>query len=413
VAVLLSSQPVPAGRRVAVVTNAGGPAILAADACEANGLDLPPLTSATMDGLRSFLPPAASVANPVDMIASAGAEDYRRAIDLVAADPNVDSLIVIFIPPILAAAEEVAAAIRSVAAASGKPVVATFMGAQGPVPLAPVPAYMFPESAAVALARVTFYGEWLRKPSVEPPALTGFDRDAARALVGSAIASGGEWLSPLDAQRLLELCGIDVAEARVARTANDAARAASAVGFPVAVKALGSTLLHKTELGGVQLGVTTEQGVREAFADFAHRLGDRLDGVLVQRMVTGGVEMVVGGLNDPSFGPLVMAGTGGIFVELVGDTVFRMCPLTEADAVEMVSEMKGGILLRGYRGSAPADEACFRRVLLAVSQLVDACPEILEMDINPLLVLPRGAVAADVRIRVGHPPPRTGRRVLY
>jgi acyl-CoA synthetase (NDP forming) len=199
----------------------------------------------------------------------------------------------------------------------------------------------------------------------------------------------------------------------VALTPDEAARAAAEIGLPVAVKALGATLVHKTELGAVRLGVSSEQGVREAFADFSARLGDRLESVLVQRMVTGGVEMVVGGLNDPSFGPLVMAGTGGIFVELVGDTVFRMCPLAESDALEMVNEMKGRVLLRGYRGSPPADEAAFRRVLLAVSQLVDACPEIQEMDINPLLVLPRGAVAADVRIKVGKPPMRTGRRVSY
>jgi acyl-CoA synthetase (NDP forming) len=260
---------------------------------------------------------------------------------------------------------------------------------------------------------VAQYGEWLRKPAPEPPRLTAFDRDAARALVCAALESGVEWLSAPDAQRLLELCGIDVAAARVARTADEAARAAAEIGLPVAVKALGPTLLHKTELGAVRLGVSSEQAVRETFADFSARLGGRLESVLVQRMVTGGVEMVVGGINDPSFGPLVMAGTGGIFVELVGDTVFRMCPLAEADALEMVSEMKGQVLLRGYRGSPPADEAAFRRVLLAVSQLVDACPEILEMDVNPLLVLPRGAVAADVRIRIGRPPARTGRRVSY
>jgi acetyl coenzyme A synthetase (ADP forming)-like protein len=413
VAALLSSQPVPAGRRVAIVTNAGGPAILAADACEANGLELPSLAAETMDGLRAFLPAAASVTNPVDMIASADAESYRKALRLVADDPDVDSLIVIFIPPVTTAEQQVAAAIREVAGGCGKPVVAVFMGAQGPLPLAPVPAYMFPESAAVALARVAQYGEWLRKPAPEPPRLTAFDRDAARALVCAALESGVEWLSAPDAQRLLELCGIDVAAARVARTADEAARAAAEIGLPVAVKALGPTLLHKTELGAVRLGVSSEQAVRETFADFSARLGGRLESVLVQRMVTGGVEMVVGGINDPSFGPLVMAGTGGIFVELVGDTVFRMCPLAEADALEMVSEMKGQVLLRGYRGSPPADEAAFRRVLLAVSQLVDACPEILEMDVNPLLVLPRGAVAADVRMRIGRPPARTGRRVSY
>lgn len=413
VAALLSAQPVPAGRRVAIITNAGGPAILAADACEANGLELPSLTPPTVDALRSFLPAAASVANPIDMIASATAEQYRRAIELVLADPNVDSLLVIFIPPIITAAEEVAEAIKSASAGCGKPVLATFMGAQGPLALAPVPSYIFPESAAVALARVTNYGEWLAKPAAEAACGATFDRDAARGLVASALEAGEAWMSPEESQRLLQLCGIGVAKAAVARTADEAARAAAQIGFPVAVKALGADLVHKTEIGGVRLGVSTEHAVREVFADFSTRLGARLDGVLVQQMIAGGVEMVVGGLNDPSFGPLVMAGTGGIFVELVGDTVFRMCPLTEADASEMVEEMKGRVLLRGYRGAPPADEAAFRNVLLAVSQLVDACPEIQEMDINPLLVQRSGAVAADIRIRIGALPARTGRRVSY
>ncbi len=415
VASLLAHQPVPLGRNVAILTNAGGPAILAADALEANGLNVPTLAPATVAGLRSFLPPAASAANPVDMIASAGPEEYRRAIELLLADPNVDSLLVIFIPPIITAAEHVAVAIRTaVSGNTTKPVLATFMGAHGQMPLSSVPAYVFPESAAVALARVTHYGEWLRKPQDAVQPASRFDRQAARAIVARALASGGGWLNPEDAQALLRTCGIDVAEARMTRTPDEAARAAAEIGFPVAMKAVGATLVHKSEIGGVKLGVSGGQAVREAYADFASRLGERLEAVLVQRMVTGGVEMVIGAMNDPSFGPLVMSGTGGIFVELVGDTVFRMCPLSEADASEMIDEMKGKVLLRGYRGSAPADEAAFRLALLSISQLVDACPEILEMDINPMLVLAHGAVSADVRIRVG--PKSTGpagRRISY
>jgi acetate---CoA ligase (ADP-forming) len=413
VAALLAGQPVPLGRRVAIVTNAGGPGILAADACEANGLTLPALAPETVAALRSFLPAAASVGNPVDMIASAPSEHYRRTIELVLADPNVDSLIVIFIPPVVTAAEDVAAAIKQASEGSGKPILATFMGAHGSLALARIPAYTFPESAAVALARVTQYGEWLRKPAFEPADDSGFDRDGARAIVASALARGDEWLAPLEAQRLLTLCGIDVPPAQVALTADEAARAASAIGFPVAIKALGRTIVHKTELNAVRLGVSNEQAAREVFTDFATRLGAQLEGVLVQKMVPGGVELIVGGLNDAAFGPLVMAGTGGIFVEMVADTVFRMSPLTEADAGEMIDEMKGRVLLRGYRGAPPSDEAAFRRVLLRVSQLVDACPEIQEMDINPLIVLATGAVAADVRVRIGAAPVQTGRRISY
>src|SRR5262249_14565841 len=159
---------------------------------------------------------------------------------------------------------------------------------------------------------------------------------------------------------LLEACGIAVAPWRLVASADEAARAAAAIGFPIALKATGSTLLHKTELGGVKLGLTSEQAVRAAYGELAARFGDRLDAVLVQQMIVGGVEMVAGALNDPSFGPVVMAGTGGIFVELVGDTIFRMCPLDEPEAEAMVSEMKGSVLLRGYRGAPPADEAAFR-----------------------------------------------------
>ena len=415
VASLLVHQPVPLGRNVAILTNAGGPGILAADACEANGLDLPTLSPATVTALKSFLPPASSVGNPVDMIASASPEQYRRAIELMLDDPNVDSLLVIFIPPLITPASDVSAAITAaMAGRTSKPVLATFMGSQGRMPQSSVPAYLFPESAAVALARVAHYGEWLRKPRGSSLALGRFDRDAARAIVATALAEGGGWLAAVEAQSLLKTCGIEVADARLARTPDEAARAAAEIGFPVAMKAIGPTLVHKTEIGGVKLGVSGEHSVREGYADFATRLGSRLEAVLVQRMVTGGVEMVVGGINDPSFGPLVMSGTGGIFVELVADTVFRMCPLNDTEAAEMINEMKGKVLLRGYRGSAPADEAAFRATLLAVSQLIDACPEILEMDINPVLVLAHGAVAADVRIRIG---PKAsgpaGRRISY
>ena len=414
VAALLANQPVPQGSRVAIVTNAGGPGILAADACEANGLQVTALSVETAAGLRSFLPAAASVANPVDMIASASADDYRRTIQLVLADPNVDSLLTIFIPPIVTAAEDVATAIQIASAGSAKPVLATFMGVQGTLPLSKIPTYTFPESAAVALAHVTQYGEWRGKPLAEPPQLPGFNREAVRTVVVEALARGGGWMDQVAIEKLLAASGIKVAEARVARSAEEAVRVAGEVGLPVAMKGLGGTLLHKTEEGAVKLRLADGAAVRAAFADLETRLGPRLDGVLVQRMIGGAVEMVVGGLNDPSLGPVIMAGTGGVFVELLGDTVFRMCPLTEADATEMIEDLKGKLLLRGYRGAPPADEAAFRLLLLSASQLLDACPEIEEMDLNPVMVLWKGAVAADVRIKIG--PPRAGvrsRRISY
>ena len=221
VAALLANQPVPQSNRVAIVTNAGGPGILAADACEANGLTVTSLTSATTGALRAFLPAAASVANPVDMIASASAEDYRRTIALVLADPNVDSLLTIFIPPIVTAAEDVAQAIQHASAGSTKPVLATFMGVQSTLAVAGIPTYTFPESAAVALARVTGYAEWRRRPAAAAPHLEHFNRDSVRAAIASAIESGGGWLDPVATEKLLTAAGVTVAPARVARSAEE------------------------------------------------------------------------------------------------------------------------------------------------------------------------------------------------
>jgi acyl-CoA synthetase (NDP forming) len=309
---------------------------------------------------------------------------------------------------------EVAVAFQIASANSAKPVLATFMGVQGTLPLSHIPTYTFPESAAVALAHVTQYGEWRRKPPAESPQLAGFDRDAVRATVAHALEAGGGWLDPAATEGLLSAAGITIAEGRVAHTAEEAERVAGEIGFPVAIKGLGSSLLHKTEAGAVKLRLPDGAAVREAFTDLRTRLAERLEGVLVQRMIPSGVEMVVGGLNDQSLGPVIMAGTGGVFVDLLGDTVFRMCPLTDDDARELIEDLKGRRLLRGFRGAPPADEQAFRSLLISVSQLLDVCPEIEEMDLNPVMVLREGAVAADVRIKIGQP--RAGvrsRRITY
>ncbi len=401
VAALLANQPIPESGRVAIVTNAGGPGILAADACEANGLTVASLTSATTTALRGFLPAAASVANPVDMIASASADDYRRTIEAVLADPNVDSLLTIFIPPIVTLAEEVARAIQAAAAGSSKPVLATFMGVQNTLAVGTIPTYLFPESAAVALAHVTEYAQWRRRPIAAAPHLADFKRDTVRALVADALASGGGWLDPVAATALLKAAGAVTADARTVKTAPEAEEAAAAIGFPIALKGLGHTLLHKTEAGAVKLGLNDAAAVRSAVIELQLRLGERLEGVLVQRMVGDGVEMVIGGLNDRLIGPVIMAGTGGVFVELLNDTAFRMCPLTEPEAGALIDELKGRLLLRGYRGAPAADEEAFRTLLLAISQLLDTCPEIEEMDLNPVMVRRKGSIVVDARIKVG------------
>jgi acetyl coenzyme A synthetase (ADP forming)-like protein len=416
VAALLAHQPVPRGRRVAILTNAGGPGILAADACEANGLVLPALNEATRDELRSFLPAAASVGNPIDMLASAPPEHYRRALTTILRDDNVDSVIAIFIPPLVTAPTDVAGAIAEASRAAGqKPVLGVFMRAEGAPPtLAPIPCYAFPESAALALARVTAYGAWLAKPSEPRPLLDRFERGRTRQIVDAVLARGGGWTTPEEAAGLLAAAGIESAAARVAHDLHGALNAAAAIGYPVALKALGAALLHKTERHAVQLNLATPQALRAAYDDFTARLGTDMTAVLVQQMVPNGVEMIVGAIHDPLFGPVIACGTGGVLVDVLADTAFRLHPLTGSEAREMIGDLRGVRLLRGYRGAPPADERALQQVLLRISELVEVAPEIQELDLNPVIVLPSGARVADARIRVEstHHIHR-GRRVEY
>ncbi len=402
VANLLAHQPVPAGRRVAILTNAGGPGILAADACEAHGLELPTLSDKTVTELRSFLPPTASVANPVDMIASATSEHFERATRLLLADENVDSLMVIFIPPLVTQAEDVAASIVSAAAGAGhKPVLANFMSAKGtPEILKNIPSYIFPEAAASALAKVTAYGDWRRRPSGTMPIFKDIRVEAARAVIERALARGGGWLTPVEIDELLSAVGIRSARTRFASSVEAAVAAAREIGFPVALKAAGPAILHKTEVGGVALNLDDEGSVRSAYTAMADRLGDALTGAAIQEMVRGGVEVLVGATLNPTFGPLVLYGSGGILVELLNDVAFRINPLTDLDVEDMLNAVKGTALLRGYRGAPVADEAALRELILRVSALVEICPQIHEMDANPVKVLEKGAVVVDARVRV-------------
>ena len=414
VAMLLDRQPLPSGHRVAILTNAGGPGILAADACAGAGLLVTPLAEDTVVGLRSFLPAAAGLHNPVDMLATASADHYARAMQLLLADPNVDSLVTIFIPPLVTAAADVAAAQRDIARTSAKPIVGTFMGVEGAIPmLAPIPAYRFPEAGIAALARVTDYAVWRRKsPGVRPD----FEADVQSAceIVRAALARAPGWLTPADAQRVLAAIGIAGVATTVVLSEDDAEAQAAALGYPVALKAFGPSILHKSDVGAVHLGLDSGTAVRSAYRDVVDRLGVQASGVLVQRMASGGVEMFIGGLQDPAFGPVVFCGSGGVLVELFHDAVCRLCPLTDLDAREMLNEIRGVARLRGHRGRPPADERALADALVRVSALLDGCPEIQELDINPVNVLDDGVLALDARIRVAPPPPpRRTRKVMY
>jgi acetyl coenzyme A synthetase (ADP forming)-like protein len=402
VAMLLAHQPIPRGNRVAIVTNAGGPGILAADACEAHGLTLPTLSDATLTELRSFLPREASVGNPVDMIASASAANYERTLRAVLADEGVDSVLVIFIPPLVTAAEDVAAAVKRAAETRpDKTVAAIFMSAKGATSLlAPIPSFQFPEAAAVALARAAEYGAWRAHPLRPAPDLAGVNKTAVRDVIARALSRGAGWLNPDEIGALMSALGVPMAGQESAATEDAAAAAAARIGYPVVLKALGEKIVHKTELGAVLVDLRDEAAVREGWRNLRARLGSMMTGALIQEMVSGGAEMLAGIVDDPSFGPVVALASGGTRAEVFADSQFRFPPLTEDDAAAMIEGLRSKVLLRGFRGAAPADERSLRDVLLRLSVLAGWCPEIEELDINPLIVTPAGARSVDVRIRI-------------
>ncbi|HSF22673.1 MAG TPA: GNAT family N-acetyltransferase [Blastocatellia bacterium] len=422
VASLLANQPVPKGRRIGIITNSGGPAILCADACEDEGLSVPTLEGESRTRLNAFLPAEASVNNPVDMIASATADDYRKAIAIVSEDPNVDALVVIFTPPLVTRAEDVARAIvESVRnCRSAKPVVTVFLSARGVLEELKtadvrVPSFAFPEAAATALARVAHYGEWRERPQPAPSSFDDLRRDEAAAIVASALARGDGWLTAGETENLLSCYGLPLVRQRIVKTANEAGEAAEEIGGEVALKAVATGLLHKTEAGAVRLHLVGAQQVRSAAEEIAEKLearGQAPVGFVVQQIISGGVEMLVGIAHDPQFGPVVACGAGGVFVELMRDVSVRLTPLTQYDASEMIRSLKSYPLLTGFRGSPACDTAALEDGLLRVSAMVEDLPQIAELDCNPFVVLERGAVILDARVRVvaPEPPPLLGAR---
>jgi len=421
-AALLAHQPVPQGRRIAILTNSGGPAILCADTAEAWGLDVPVLSEETQQRLRAMLPAEASVVNPVDMIASASAADYRSAIGIIATDPNIDALVVIFIPPLVTRLEDAASAIvDAVRALKGtKPVLTVFMSARGvPNELRAddvhIPSYAFPEAAAIALARVARYGEWLRRPLPAPVTLHDIRRKDAAGIVAGALQRGSGWLDPADVQALFACYGLPVVEQRVVRTIAEAAMAAEQLGGRVVLKAIAPGLLHRSEAGAVQLGLVGAEQVRDAAAAMTERVaqtGSRVSGYMVQRMAPRGVEMIAGVVHDKQFGPVVACGAGGVLVELLGDVSVRLTPLAREDAGEMIRALKTYPLLGGFRGQPPADVPALEDALVRLSALAEDLPEVAELDCNPIIIHEHGATIVDARIRVepAEPPRPLGAR---
>ncbi len=402
--------PVPRGPRVAIVSNAGGPAIILADACESSGLKVSELAPETQRAIAERLPEEAAVRNPVDLVASATAAKYGEVLSVVLRDPNIDSVIASFIPPLGIQAKDVADAI--VGAAAGRPaipLVAVLMGrasvSAGMRTLmeAGIPGYMFPESAARALAALNRYRAWRDRPEGTEHAFPA-DRDRVAAILAAARTEGRAKLTEAEALAVLDAYGIPTAPWRAVRTAEEAMLAAAAVGYPVVLKVMNDQVVHKSDVGGVVLDLKTVDEVRAGYARLVRRVRERtglaVKEVLVQAMVPGGRETIVGMSRDPRVGPLLMFGLGGIFVEAMRDVAFRVHPVTDVDAREMVREIRGFKLLEGMRGETSVNLVGLEEVVQRVSQLVGDHDAIAELDVNPLLALPDRVVALDARFRI-------------
>lgn len=408
-----ASQPRPARDGICIITNAGGPAIIATDAAEQAGVPLASLSDGAVRRLRETLPPAASVYNPIDVLGDAPPERYAAALREAVADPGVGSVLAILTPQAMTDASGVAAAVAEASRGSGLTTLASFMGgdrvAEGVRVLrdAGIPDFTFPERAVRVLS--------MMRPSPQRPAASsshGYavesDPESVRAAIDHARAAGRRFITELSAARIAAAYGIAVPEGGVARDLPEALALAAEAGYPVVVKVASPDILHKSDLGGIVTGVETEAALRAAYdrvlSNARTRLPDaRIWGVTVQKQIAGGTETIVGVSKDPAFGHVMMFGLGGIYVEVLRDVSFSLCPVSPAEAREMVTAVRSYPLLSGVRGRAPADVEAIVETIVRVSALVADFPEIEELDINPLIVLPKGhgAYAADVRIGIG------------
>jgi acetyltransferase len=412
-AIALADQPRPGGDGIAIITNAGGPGVMAADAVTDEGLALASFSDTTAAALRKALPKTANTKNPVDVIGDARSDRYRAALDATLADPAVRAALVILTPQSMtdidAIADEVVRARTE--SADGKPVYASFMGEADVGPgvnalrHAGVPHYGLPEEMADACAAARRVARILERDDAPPPPVTDADPDRARAILTEAAAAGRTHLPEPEAAEVLRAYGLPVLPSRVATSADGAAASAGELGFPVAMKIVSPDIIHKSDAGGVILNVTDAGAARAAYERIVsqareHTPDAEIRGVTVQPMAEEGTEIILGATRDAVFGPVLLLGLGGTFVEIFRDVAFRAAPLLARDADEMLAELRGRPLLEGARGRPPADVAALRDCLRRLSALAADCPEVKELDMNPVIVYPegRGAVVADARI---------------
>ena len=405
-ATLMAHQPLPAGRRVAVVSNGGGPGILAADALAAHGLQVPELSAATQAALAAHTSPDAGLRNPVDLVAAATPDTFTHALGVLLADDDVDAVVVLFVPPLVTRTPDVAAAILAATSpAPGKPVVACFLDPdERPELLHPdgrrIPVYEFPEAAAAALAHAADLAEWRARPTGVVPEFPDVDRVGARAIVEGVLAAqpGGGWLDAPAARDLLAAYGIPTVATEWAPDADGAVAAADAIGYPVACKVGSADVVHKTDVGGVHLDLPDADAVRQAYAAMERTLGDALGGAVVQAMTPPGVETIVGVTRDPLFGSLVLFGMGGFAAELTRDTALRIVPVTDVDADELIRSLRSSPLFFGYRNTPAVDVDGLRDLVVRIGLLAEDLPEVSALDCNPVVVTPDGVVVVDAKV---------------
>lgn len=412
---LCASSPMPAGRRVALVGNSGGPLVLAADACEHAGLVVPELSGETAEALIAVMPPASAASNPIDMTSGGDAACLVAVLRRALEDPSVDAAIAVVTPLNALGEQEARAAIADVAATATKPVVACMVGGQlahdlrphagaghgrGPARtgLGTIPS---PERAAAALAHLAGYAEWLARPEPEAEVLARFDTAGARSLVATELGRhpAGGWLAGGAAWGLVRATGVGAVPTAVAGDLDALRRAAADVGYPVALKSAAAKLVHKSDVGGVVLDLDGPDDLARAYEAMRAGLGEDADEVLVQTMLPPGTEVIVGMSSDPLFGPLVVVGLGGVATDLLADHAFGVPPITHQQALEMLRSLRGAPLLTGYRGSRPVDLDALADVVCRISALSELCPEIVELDCNPVVASPSGAVVVDAKVR--------------
>ena len=417
---LFVHQPLPTGRRVAIVGNSGGPGILAADACTAAGLEVPELAAATQKALDELLPPGAGLSNPVDLIAAARGDTYETALRLVLADDAVDAVLIIYTDPMVSEAADICAGVaRALADGPPKPVVASFLaadvGAVVPVTASDgtdrsVPVYDFPEDAAIALGHAAWLSEWRSRPPSHPPEFDDVDPAAAAKVIGRALADRddgtGTWLEPDEIEAVLASYGIALIRSIEVSDAAGAASAANELGGSVAMKALGPEILHKSDVGGVVLDIGAPEEAAAVYDRFLETFGETLSGAIVQPMAAPGPEIILGVLQEATFGPVVLFGTGGTTAELWGDTAHALVPVSSDRAATLVREPRGSALLFGYRGSEPSDVDALEDLVLRLSTLAAEHPTIAELDLNPVIVGASGYAIVDARCRVALSKPR-------